>query len=403
MEDLQKLKIDKSAKLYGSKNRKRIVYIILCVVLVIAVIVMYGTGYLQPAVTIDVVTVTEIYPSQTFTLLNSSGYVVAQRKAALASKITGRLVSLSVGEGNIVKKGQIVARLENEDTQANLNQAEANLNASKAYYEQAKSELELATLSYDRFKALLGKGSVSQSEYDNAESKYKRAQFAVSASAASIKAAEATFSAAQVAHENSFIKVPFDAVVLTKNADIGDIITPLGAAANSKAAVITIADMSSLEVETDVSEANLSIVKVNQPCEIQIDAIPNKRFRGVVQTIVPTADRSKAAVMVKVRFQDKDQRILPEMSAKVAFLSRQVQPEDQRPLIAVNKEAVFNREKQKYTFLVDGRYVVETPINTGSESGGMVEILKGLKPGDKVAVKPLDKLRNRSKVEIGEK
>jgi RND family efflux transporter MFP subunit len=364
---------------------------------------MYGTGYLKPAVTVDVVTVTEIYPSQTFTLLNSSGYVVAQRKASLASKITGRLVSLSVGEGNLVRKGQIIARMENEDSQANLNQAEANLNTSKAFYEQAKSELELATLSYERFKALLAKGSVSQSEYDNAESKFKRAQYALSAAAASIKAAEAACASARVAHENSFIKVPFDAVVLTKNADIGDIITPLGAAANSKAAVITIADMNSLEVETDVSEANLSIVKVNQPCEIQIDAIPNKRFHGVVQTIVPTAERSKAAVMVKIRFLDKDPRILPEMSAKVAFLSRQVQPEDQKPLVAVNKEAVINREKQKYAFLVNGQYVVETPINTGSESGGMVEILKGLKPGDKVAVKPLDKLKNRSKVEIGEK
>jgi RND family efflux transporter MFP subunit len=403
MEDLQKLKIDKSAKLYGSKNRKRIIYIILCVLIVIAVSVMYGTGYLKPAVTVDVVTVTEIYPSQTFTLLNSSGYVVAQRKASLASKITGRLVSLSVGEGNLVRKGQIIARMENEDSQANLNQAEANLNTSKAFYEQAKSELELATLSYERFKALLAKGSVSQSEYDNAESKFKRAQYALSAAAASIKAAEAACASARVAHENSFIKVPFDAVVLTKNADIGDIITPLGAAANSKAAVITIADMNSLEVETDVSEANLSIVKVNQPCEIQIDAIPNKRFHGVVQTIVPTAERSKAAVMVKIRFLDKDPRILPEMSAKVAFLSRQVQPEDQKPLVAVNKEAVINREKQKYAFLVNGQYVVETPINTGSESGGMVEILKGLKPGDKVAVKPLDKLKNRSKVEIGEK
>jgi RND family efflux transporter MFP subunit len=293
--------------------------------------------------------------------------------------------------------------MENEDSQANLNQAEANLNTSKAFYEQAKSELELATLSYERFKALLAKGSVSQSEYDNAESKFKRAQYALSAAAASIKAAEAACASARVAHENSFIKVPFDAVVLTKNADIGDIITPLGAAANSKAAVITIADMNSLEVETDVSEANLSIVKVNQPCEIQIDAIPNKRFHGVVQTIVPTAERSKAAVMVKIRFLDKDPRILPEMSAKVAFLSRQVQPEDQKPLVAVNKEAVINREKQKYAFLVNGQYVVETPINTGSESGGMVEILKGLKPGDKVAVKPLDKLKNRSKVEIGEK
>jgi RND family efflux transporter MFP subunit len=364
---------------------------------------MYSKGYMTPAVTIDVITVTEMYPSQTFTLLNSSGYVVAQRKAALASKITGRLVSLSVGEGDIIKKGQIVARLENEDTQANLNQAQANLNAATANYEQVKSELDLAILSYDRYKALFDKGSVSKSEYDNAESRYKRAQFAVNSLAASIKAAAAIGEAARVAHEYSFIKAPFDGVVLTKNADIGDIITPLGAAANSKAAVITIADMGSLEVETDVSEANLSLVKVSQPCEIQIDAIPNKRFRGIVQTIVPTADRTKAAVMIKIRFLDNDLRILPEMSAKVAFLSRQVRPEDQKSLVAINREAIINRGKQKVALLVKGKRVIETSIKTGLELGEMVEILEGLQPGDKVAVKPLEKLKNNSKVEIGER
>ncbi|PKN72268.1 MAG: efflux RND transporter periplasmic adaptor subunit [Deltaproteobacteria bacterium HGW-Deltaproteobacteria-10] len=402
-EDLSKLKIDKSAKTHGSPRNKRLLYIILFAFAAAILLVLYIKGYMTPAVTIDVVTVTEMHPSQTFTILNSSGYVVAQRKAALAAKITGRLVSLTVGEGNIVRKGQIVARLENEDTQANVNQARANLNMARANSEQAKSELDLAVLNYDRHKSLYDKGSVSKAEFDNAESRYKRAQFVVNSFAAAVNAAAAVVEAAGVAHENSFIKVPFDGVVLTKNADIGDIITPLGAAANSKAAVITIADMSSLEVETDVSEANLSAVKVKQPCEIQIDAIPDKRFRGVVQTIVPTADRSKAAVMVKVRFLEKDDRILPEMSAKVAFLSRPVTPDDQKSFIAINKTAVINRDKQKTAFLVKDKHVRETVIKTGREWGEMIELLDGLKPGDKVAVNPLHKLKDGSPVEIGER
>jgi RND family efflux transporter MFP subunit len=402
-EDLSQLKIDKSAKAYGPKKGKRLFYIISGVVVLAILGVLYVQGYLTPAVTIDVVTVTEMHPSQTFTVLNSSGYVVAQRKAALAAKITGRLVSLTVGEGNRVRKGQVVARLENEDTQANVNQSQANLNMAQANYQQAKEELDLATLNYDRYKALAEKGSVSKAEFDNAESRYKRAQFAVNSFAAAVKAANAVVEAARVAHENSFIKVPFDGVVLTKNADIGDIITPLGAAANSKAAVITIADMSSLEVETDVSEANLSVVKVAQPCEIQIDAIPDKRFPGIVQTIVPTADRSKASVMVKIKFLEKDARILPEMSAKAAFLSRSITPDDRKPFIAINKAAVLNREKQKAVFLVKDKNVFETPIKTGREWGEMVELVDGLKPGDKVAVNPLHKLKNRAKVEIGER
>ena len=136
--------------------------------------------------------------------------------------------------------------------------------------------------------------------------------------------------AAKVAVEYTQIRAPFDAVVLTKNADVGDIVTPIGAAANAKAAVVTIADMDSLRVEADVSESNLEKVKVGQPCEIQLDALPETRFPGQVHMIVPTADRSKATVMVKVRFLDPDPRILPEMSAKVAFLSRSVNPEEQR-------------------------------------------------------------------------
>ena len=143
------------------------------------------------------------------------------------------------------------------------------------------------------------------------------------------------------------IRAPFDAIVLTKNADIGDIVTPIGAAANAKAAVVTIADMNSLEVEADVSESNLSQIRVGQPCEIQLDALPHARFRGAVHMIVPTADRSKATVMVKVRFIDKDPRILPEMSAKVAFLSRPVTAEDQKPRTALNQAALVNRKEKR--------------------------------------------------------
>src|SRR6185369_11157410 len=133
---------------------------------------------------------------------------------------------------------------------------------------------------------------------------------------AAVRSSAAALLGARVAYDYSLIRAPFDAVVLTKNADVGDIITPLGAAANAKAAVFTIADMGSLRVEADVSESNLGLVKNGQPCEITLDALPNIRFRGAVHTIVPTADRSKATVLVKVRFIDKDKRVMPEMSAK---------------------------------------------------------------------------------------
>jgi len=225
----------------------------------------------------------------------------------------------------------------------------------------------------------------------------------VAAAEAAIKASSATLQAANVALEYSLIKAPFDAVVLTKNADIGDIITPLGAAANAKAAVVTLADMSSLEVEADVSESNLSKIRIGQPCEIQLDALPELRFRGEIHIIVPTADRSKGTVMVKVRFIDKDNRILPEMSAKVAFLSRPITGDEKKPRTVLNQGALVNRGDRKVVFLVKGNRVFEAPVTLGGPVGDRVEVLEGVKVGDQVVLNPSDRLKNGSKIKIEEK
>ncbi|HAO21243.1 MAG TPA: efflux RND transporter periplasmic adaptor subunit, partial [Desulfobacteraceae bacterium] len=265
--------------------------------------------------------VQNIYPSQTFTLLNASGYVVAQRKAALASKITSRLVFLAVEEGARVKAGDVIARLENDDSTAARDRAKANVEAARSALDQAKADLDNASVSYNRNNALLAQRTVTQAEYDNALAKYRIAKAVVNTQQATLRASESALREAEVLLGYSEIKAPFDGVVLTKNADVGDIVTPLGAAANAKASVVTIADMESLQVEADVSESNIGQVKIGQPCELRLDALPDTRLSGKVHTIVPTADRSKASVMVKIAFIDKNPKILPEMGAKVAFLS----------------------------------------------------------------------------------
>src|SRR5208337_4599049 len=194
-----------------------------------------------------------------------------------------------------------------------------------------------------------------------------------------------------------------DAVVLTKDADVGDIVTPIGAAVNAKAAVVTIADMNSLEVEADVSESNLQQVHVGQPSMIQLDALPEARFRGAVSTIVPTADRSKGTVLVKVRFIDKDARILPEMSAKVAFLSREVARDEEKPRLALSPAAIRDHNGEKIVFLIKDARVVETPVTVGPAIGDMMEVLAGVNAGDKIVIKPLDRLKNGDKVKVAEK
>jgi RND family efflux transporter MFP subunit len=274
---------------------------------------------------------------------------------------------------------------------------------ARANLEGAKAEFEETSLTFNRDKQLIAKGVISRSQYDTTEARFLRAQASVAAAEAAIKASSAAFQGANVALDYSLIRAPFDAVVLTKNADIGDIVTPLGAAANAKAAVVTIADLNSLQVETDVSETNLGLVKVGQPCEIQLDAIPDSRFRGEVHAIVPTADRAKATVMVKVRFLDKDPRMLPEMRAKVAFLSRPLNQEEQKPRTAVIRSAIINHGDQKTVFLVQGDQAAKTPITTGEQLGEMIEVLGGAKTGDRIVAKPPKRLKNGSKIKVAEK
>ncbi len=402
-EDLSKLKIDKSRVVTGTRKKRKLIYWVLLIVAVLVLGFLYVEGVFTPAIQVQVATVSQVYPSQAFTMLNASGYVVAQRKSALASKVTGRLIWLGVEEGSFVKKDQVIARLENQDVSAAKDQAAANVHVARFSLEQAQAELRDATASLNRNKELLSRGVVARQTYDDVLARHEKAVAGVAGAEAALKAATAALEGASALLEYTLIRAPFDAVVLTKDADIGDIVTPLGAAANAKAAVVTIADMSSLEVEADVSESNLSRVRPGQPCEIQLDALPEQRFRGEIHMIVPTADRSKATVMVKVRFIDKDKRILPEMSAKVAFLSRPVTGGEEKPRIALNQSAAVNRKNLKEVFLVKGNRVVETPVGLGGPIGDMVEVLQGLKVGDQVVLNPSDRLKDGSKIKIEEK
>ncbi len=400
--DLSKLRIDKQSISQRQGKKKRYLLLSVALLLIILLVILYFKGVLKPAVEVQIISVQRIYPAQTFTLLNASGYVVAQRKAAVASKITGRLVFLGVEEGSRVKKGEVIARLENDDAKAAMERAKADAKVAHFNLEQSQAEMDDAVLDYNRKKELVEKEIIARSQFDAAEARFKKARAAVAAHQAALRASEAALKEVGVSLEYTIIRAPFDAVVLTKNADIGDIVTPIGAAADAKAAVVSIADMDSLQVEVDVSESNIEEVKVGQPCEIQLDALPNDRFRGVVHMIVPTADRSKASILVKTAFIEKDPRILPEMSAKVAFLSRQITPEEENPFKALPSNAVVNREGETLVFVVQNNRALKTPVHLGRRLDTMVEILDGVEVGDQVATAPLDKIKNGIKVRVAQ-
>lgn len=253
--------------------------------------------------------------------LSANGYVVAQRQASVASKGTGRIEHLAVSVGDRVKEGQVLARLEHTDVDALLRQARARLGVAKAALANTEVELMDATLTYNRTKALLAQQFVTQAEYDSAAARRRRAEASVRSAEAGILAASAEVETASAQVGNTYIRAPFDGTVLKKFAEIGEVVAPLAASTISRGAVFLIGDLAALEVEAEVSESQIGRVEVGQPAEIRLDAMPGRTYRGKVVQILPTADRSKATVLTKVRILDLDERVLPDMSAKVVFPS----------------------------------------------------------------------------------
>jgi RND family efflux transporter MFP subunit len=389
--DLNSLRIDRSSQGFGPSGKfRRLRKTIVALVVIAALLggLFFLKDYLNPGIEVQLVTASMTSPAQASAVLTASGYVVARRKAAVASKGTGTLVYLGVEEGDKVKKGQVIARLENSDVIATLQRNRENLRVAEADLNDARTSLE-------RLRTLLREGMIAQAEYDVAEARYKRV-------VATIEAAKFAVREAEVAVENTRIIAPFDGTVLKKNADVGEIVAPLAGAASSRAAVVTIADMSSLEVEADVSEANITRVSPNQGCEIRLDAYPAQSYGGYVANIVPTADRAKATVMVKIRFKEYDQRVLPDMSAKITFLAKDAAhtAQSNQPFLALPAPAVATPDGRPVVYKVrDGR-AVEHPVVVGRRIGTLVEITQGVKEGEKVIAKPDDSIRDGVKVSL---
>ena len=389
--ELASLRIDRSSQGFGPSRRSRWLRRIILWTVIIAVLIagfLFLKDYLNPGIEVQLATASLTSPAQANAVLTASGYVVARRKAAVASKGTGTLMFLGVEEGDRVKKGQVIARLEDSDVAATLQRARENLRVAEADLKDAKQSLE-------RERILLNEGVVAQAEFDAAEARYNRV-------VASIDAAKFAVKEAEVAVENTRIVAPFDGTVLKKNADVGEIVAPLAGAASSRAAVVTIADMSSLEVDADVSEANITRVSPNQNCEVRLDAYPERGYLAYVSKIVPTADRAKATVLVKIKFNDYDHRVLPDMSAKITFLSDDFAQTaaSTRPVLTVPATAVATRNGRQVVYQVKEDRAVEVPVVVGRPIGNLIEIKQGLKEGQKVIGKIDERIQPDSKVSV---
>ncbi|KAF0139255.1 MAG: RND family efflux transporter MFP subunit [Stygiobacter sp.] len=389
--DLSSLKIDRTQKHVNPEHKQKLIKTIIWIVAAAVILLLIYMGFkniTSPAFDVTLTTATLQSTAQSSAVLTASGYVVAQRKAAVASKGMGRLVYLGVVEGDKVTTNQIIARLEDSDIKAQLAQAQANLRFTQA-------ELKDSENNYKRQKTLLESGATSQMEVDATESRYNRVL-------AAIEVARAQVLAAEVAMENTLIRAPFNGTVLTKNADVGEVVAPLGASVNSKSAVVTIADMNSLQVEADVSESNIEKIVANQDCQISLDAYPGHNYAAYVSKIVPTADRGKATVMVKIGFKEYDKRVLPEMSAKVLFLREAMKEElkEEVPSLVIPKTALVNRNGSKIVFKVIDEKAVQVSVTTGKEFGDYIEVTNGLENGSQVIDNVTDEIKNGVKIKV---
>jgi RND family efflux transporter MFP subunit len=278
--------------------------------------------------------------------------------------------------------------VQQDDVQAIQHQARARLDIAKAALTNAQAELRDAQLSHARAKALLPNQFISQAEFDTASTRLRRAEAAVRSSAAAITAAEADVQTADVMLENTLIRAPFDGTVLKKFAEIGEIVAPMAGSSNSRGAVVLIADMTSLAVETEISESSITKIAQGQSADVTLDAVQGKHYPATVEQIVPTADRSKGTVLAKVHFTQLDDRVLPEMSAKVSFTSSALSHDSREPRLFVPSSALVQKSGRVVLYVLEAETVREISVEELSKSGGDSEVRGALTTSAQVILAP---------------
>jgi RND family efflux transporter MFP subunit len=363
-------------------------------------------------------------------ILTATGYVVADRKAAVSPKISGRLEYLGVDTGSRVKPGQIIARLEHHDLDAQLEDARGNLANLQAAGAQSEAELAQARanlaqaqanqrktgLELGRQTRLVEQGVTSKADLDNATAQARVDEQQVKASEAAIRAAQSKIDSmtaqvrssrariqwAEAQIEYSNIRSPFEGLVISKDAEVGETVAPaIFGGANTRGSVVTIVDPNTLEVEADINESSIGRITPGLQAEITLDALGNVKLPGETRKIIPTADRQKATVKVKVRFLDIDPRILPDMSAKVTFMQKsEAAAKDQPSRVTVPKSAVVQRDGKSTVLVLTNDRVQQQAVTLGGDLGDRVEVKQGLAGGETVVVRGGENLTDGSRVKV---
>jgi RND family efflux transporter MFP subunit len=382
--DLATLRIHREAGLH--RARRRLLYAVLLFAIAAALVLYFGRDRITAQ---EVETVRPKVRRSTAEsarpILAASGYLVARRKAVVSAKIQGRLAELDVDEGSWVTAGQVIARLDNNDLQAQIDVARAGVQQAAADLAEKQRQLQLT-------QGLANDGVVSQDQLQAAASRVRLADATLSQSKATLSLAESNF-------QNTIIRAPFAGVVVKKMAEVGESVAPIPPGVNlstSSGAIVGMADMATLEAEADVSESNIAKLQRNQPAQVAVDAILDHTYRAVLRQVIPTADRTKATIMVKVRLLEKDENLKPEMSAKVTFLERAGESSRTvKPIITVPKDALVVKNGTTAVFVVDSQRKVHfVPVSIGGERQDEVIVDQGLAGTEALVLRPPNTLKD---------
>ncbi len=395
-ERLHELRIDRGA---GERNPRRWVRIV--VILLVAGAAFAGWRWWTQAQvpTVRAVTVQESVSGGGAAVLNASGYVTARRKATVSSKVTGKVVEVLVEEGMPVKEGQVLARLDDTLPRASLALAEAQLEASRRALAETEVRLREANINLNRVRALVAEGVAKQADLDTAEAEADALAARLAMEREQAAVAERQVGLRRRELEDTVIYAPFAGVAVSKDAQPGEMISPVSAGGGfTRTGICTLVDMRSLEIEVDVNESYIARVKPRQRVEAILDAYPDWRIPARVITTVPTADRQKATVRVRIGFEQLDPRILPDMGVKVTFLGETTG--EVRRRLTIPRAAVRQEEGRDVVYVVSGDRLERRAITLGATSGDSVEVTAGLTAGEQVAVEGLENLKEGARVRV---
>jgi len=335
-------------------------------------------------------------------VLNASGYVTARRRATVSSKITGKVIEVNVEEGRRVAEGQVLARLDDSPPRAALALAQAQAEAARRALRENEVRLAQAQLNQRRTAQLLQERIASQSQLDDAKAESDSIEARVAALQEQIRVAERQIEVQEAELSNYVIRAPFSGIAISKDAQAGEMVSPVTAGGGfTRTGICTIVDMNSLEIEVDVNESYISRVNAGQNADAVLDAYADWHIPARVITLVPTADRQKATVLVRLAFVKLDPRILPDMAIKVTFLREgddSTATDGKQPVPLVPRPAIKTVGTDNFAFVVRDDAVERRAIRLGGTDGDRVEVMAGLQPGDRVVLSPPPQLVDQSKV-----